>query len=55
MFDFPDKFSIIDFYLDMAPSHNIQLHESADLQLIDVGKVDALAKASEFIDKHINQ
>ena len=55
MSDFPDKFSIIDFYLDMAPSHNIQLHESADLQLIDVGKVDALAKASEFIDKHINQ
>lgn len=55
MSDFPDKFSIIDFYLDMAPFHNIQLHESADLQLIDVGKVDALAKASEFIDKHINQ
>ena len=55
MSDFPDKFSIIDFYLDMAPSHNIQLHESAGLQLIDVGKVDALAKASEFIDKHINQ
>lgn len=51
---YPDKFSIIDFYLDMAKNHNIQLHESADLQLIDVGKVDALAKASEFIKNHIN-
>jgi NDP-sugar pyrophosphorylase family protein len=54
MSGYPDKFSIIDFYLDMATSHNIQLHESTDLQLIDVGKVDALAKASEFIEKNIN-
>ena len=54
MSGYPGKFSIIDFYLDMATSHNIQLHESTDLQLIDVGKVDALAKASEFIEKNIN-
>ncbi|MCQ2188434.1 MAG: nucleotidyltransferase family protein [Paludibacteraceae bacterium] len=54
MSGYPDKFSIIDFYLDMATSHDIQLYESADLQMIDVGKVDALAKAGEFIKKHIN-
>ena len=41
----PEKFSIIDFYLSMAAKMEIRAHIVPDLPLVDVGKVDSLAKA----------
>ena len=43
------KFSIMDFYLQTC--HKVQLgaYAKEDLQLIDIGKLDTLAKAEDFI------
>ncbi len=43
MHSWPEKFSIIDFYLDACRTANIQAHEQEDLRLTDVGKLDSLA------------
>lgn len=53
MADFPDKFGIIDFYLAVCAKANIQGVEKHDLRLIDVGKLDTLSKAEEFINNQI--
>lgn len=42
---FPDKFSIIDFYLHVCSKEPVYGHLQPDLQLIDVGKPDSLPKA----------
>jgi len=44
----PDKFSIIDFYLSVCSEHFI-LGQPADLRLMDVGKLDTLADADSFV------
>lgn len=49
MDDYPDKFSIIDFYLQHCHSHIIRGHVQPDLRLMDVGKVDTLDKAADFL------
>lgn len=46
---FPDKFSIVDFYLSVADKKLIKAFNKPDLKLIDVGKLDALSKAEEFL------
>ena len=46
---FPDKFSIIDFYLSVCHRSRIFGCVKPDLQVLDVGKLDALDKAEEFI------
>jgi NDP-sugar pyrophosphorylase family protein len=46
---FPDKFSIIDFYLSTCHRSRIYGCIKDDLQVLDVGKLDALDKAEEFI------
>lgn len=46
---FPDKFSIIDFYLSVCHRSRIYGCIKDDLQVLDVGKLDALDKAEEFI------
>ena len=48
MKNMPGKFSIIDFYLSVAAEIEIKAHVVPDLQLIDVGKIDSLAKAEGF-------
>ncbi len=45
----PDKFSIIDFYLSICKEHPIYAYVQKDLRLMDVGKLDTLAAADEFV------
>lgn len=49
MTDFPDKFSVIDFYLSVCNKIKIKAHTPKNLQLLDVGKLDSLKKAEEFV------
>ena len=46
---FPDRFSIIDFYLSVCHRAHIVGLPKADLQLLDVGRLDSLEKAESFI------
>ena len=45
------KFSIIDFYLSICDKAEIRCKVGRDLQLLDVGKLDTIAKAEEFLKK----
>jgi aminoglycoside/choline kinase family phosphotransferase/CTP:molybdopterin cytidylyltransferase MocA len=47
--DFPEKFSIIDFYLKVCKDEPIYGYLQPDLRLIDVGKLDTLSEAENFI------
>ncbi|MDO5523793.1 MAG: nucleotidyltransferase family protein [Bacteroidia bacterium] len=46
---FPDKFSVIDFYLSACNKMNINGFEPDDFSMIDVGKPDSLEKAEQFL------
>lgn len=46
---FPDKFGIIDFYLNVCDKTMIKGCNKPDLKLLDVGKLDTLAEAEKFI------
>jgi len=48
---FPAKFGIIDFYLQACRDRNIRGFDMQDLRLLDVGKLNTLSEAEEFI-KH---
>ena len=43
------KFSIMDFYLQTCQKAKLGGYAKEDLQLIDIGKADTLAKAEEFL------
>ena len=45
----PDKFSIIDFYLDICSAVPVVGVTMPDLQLMDVGKYDVLGQAETFV------
>ncbi len=49
MDEWPDKFSIIDFYLSTCAEHAIYGYIQPGLRLMDVGKLDTLAEADAFI------
>ncbi|MBO4612528.1 MAG: NTP transferase domain-containing protein [Bacteroidaceae bacterium] len=49
MDEWPDKFSIIDFYLSVCATHSIYGYIQPDLRLMDVGKMDTLAEAEAFL------
>ena len=49
---FPDKFSIIDFYLSVCHRSRIVGLVKDDLKMIDVGKLDSLQAAEEFVKEH---
>lgn len=49
MKDFPQKFSIIDFYLSACAHANIRGHLQPDLRLLDVGKLHTLQEAEKWI------
>ena len=51
MDEFPDRFGIIDFYLKACATHNIKGYVKDDLKLMDIGKLDTLAQAEEFLGK----
>ena len=46
---YPEKFSIIDFYLNTCKDEKIKAYTQEGLQLLDVGKLDSLEKAEKFI------
>jgi aminoglycoside/choline kinase family phosphotransferase/CTP:molybdopterin cytidylyltransferase MocA len=47
--DFPERFSIIDFYLKVCDREPIYGHVQPDLQLLDVGKTDSLSAAESML------
>lgn len=49
MYTWPEKFSIIDFYLAICHRFTIKVCVQEDLKLVDVGKLDTLARAEEFL------
>ena len=49
MDNYAEKFSIIDFYMDNVKSSAIKGYEPQNLKMLDVGKVDVLDKAEQFI------
>ena len=51
MDEFPDRFGIIDFYLKTCATHNIKGYVKDDLKLMDIGKLDTLAQAEEFLEE----
>ena len=50
MEEWTGKFSIIDFYLQTCQKAQLGGYIKEDLQLIDIGKLDTLTKAEEFIN-----
>lgn len=48
---FPDKFSIIDFYLSIAAKTTIKAYPASDLEMIDVGKIQSLKDAEAFLQQ----
>ena len=51
MDEFPDRFGIIDFYLKACATHNIKGYVKDDLKLMDIGKLDTLVQAEEFLEE----
>lgn len=49
MNEFPEKFPIMDFYLKMANQIGIGAYVCNNLRLLDVGKIDSLKQAEEFV------
>ncbi|MBR2035570.1 MAG: nucleotidyltransferase family protein [Prevotella sp.] len=49
MDDWPERFGIMDFYLDVCANANIKGCVKEDLRLMDVGKIDTLADADAFV------
>ena len=49
MANLPDKFSIIDFYLQAMTDHIITAYTPSNFSMLDVGKIDSLAPAEEFV------
>ena len=45
----PDKFSVIDFYLSVCGKEPIYASPCPGLRMLDVGKLDSLAQAEEFL------
>ncbi len=46
---FPERFSIIDFYLSICKKEKIKCRIKDDLCILDVGKLDSLAEAEKFV------
>ena len=49
MDQWPDRFPIIDFYLHACATYSITGFEAEQLEMIDVGKLDSLQQAEEFL------
>ena len=52
MKDYPDKFPIMDFYLQNADRVAIKGIVDDSLRLLDVGKLDTLDQAESFLIKY---
>ncbi|MEG0518700.1 MAG: sugar phosphate nucleotidyltransferase [Bacteroidales bacterium] len=51
MHNYPEKFSIVDFYLAVCDKYIIKAFVKNDLQMVDVGKLDSLQRAEEFLTR----
>lgn len=51
MKDWPEHFSIIDFYLSVCSKEALAGHIPEDLKLMDVGKMDSIKQAAEFLEQ----
>lgn len=49
MDQWPDRFPIIDFYLSACATHPLSGYVADNLRMIDVGKLDSLQQAEEFL------
>ena len=49
MADYPEKFSIITFYLNICGSHKLVGYEQPHFRFMDAGKLETLATAEEFL------
>ena len=49
MADYPEKFSIITFYLNICGTRNLMGFEQPRFRFMDAGKLDTLATAEEFL------
>ena len=49
MDQWPDRFPIIDFYLNNCATHPVSGYVADNLKMIDVGKLDSLQQAEEFL------
>lgn len=49
MENYPDKFPIMDFYLNEAHNHNILSFVPSNYRMLDVGKLDVLDEAEQFV------
>lgn len=49
MQEWPERFGIIDFYLNVCAQHPIYGVEQTGLRLMDVGKIDTLDQAEAFV------
>ena len=47
--EMPDRFGIIDFYLRYCECCSIHGYVKRDLRLMDVGKMETIAQAEEFL------
>ena len=47
----PDRFPIMDFYIEQCKNHPFYGVVAKDLKLVDVGKLDSLDQAEEFLNK----
>ena len=52
MAHYPDKFSIIDFYLEAMHNETIAAYLLDNFAMLDVGKVDTLAAANDFVTQY---
>lgn len=50
MDNFPDKFSIIDFYIAISNTKKIGAYTPTNLSILDVGKIDSLDIAVNFLE-----
>lgn len=49
LYEMPDKFGVMDFYLKYCSDHRICGYVYNDLRLMDVGKADTLCEADAFV------
>ena len=50
MQSWPERFSIVDFYLQMADKYIIKAYVKNDLKMVDVGKLTSLKEAEDFVN-----
>lgn len=48
---FPDRFSIIDFYVSISSNQHVRAYHPDNLELLDVGKPEALVAAKQFLER----